>query len=81
MGVSRTNAVKVDEAKRIRLPVLSPGDYYESEYLGPEKTLLRRVAEPIPKVQMTKLEALEAIEKSLLQFTVSWNDLRSETRQ
>jgi hypothetical protein len=75
------NAVKVDAAKRIRLPVLRPGDYYEPECLGPEEIMLRRVPEPKRKLQMTKAQALAAIERSRLRFTVSWAELRLETRE
>jgi hypothetical protein len=75
------NAVKVDAAKRIRLPVLRPGDYCEPEYFGPEEIMLRRVPEPKRKVQRTKAEALAAIDRSRLKFTVSWDELRLETRE
>ncbi len=75
------NAIKVDAAKRIRLPILRPGDYYEPEYSGPEEIMLRRVPEPKRKVQMTKQQALKAIERSPLKFTVSWDELRLETRE
>ncbi|HOW66338.1 MAG TPA: hypothetical protein P5186_25350 [Candidatus Paceibacterota bacterium] len=74
------NAVKVDAAKRIRLPRLRPGDFYEPDYLGPEEILLHRVPEPKRKVPMTKAEVLSAIDKSRLKFTVSWDELREETR-
>jgi hypothetical protein len=75
------NVVKVDTAKRIRLAVLRPGDYYEPEYLGPEEIMLRRVPEPKKRVQMTKAEALAAIERSRLKFNASWDQLRLETRE
>ena len=75
------NAVKVDATKRIRLPVLRPGDYYEPEYCGPEEIMLRRIPEPKRKVRWTKAQALAAIEKSRLRFTVGWNELRMETRE
>ena len=75
------NAVKVDTGKRIRLPVLRPGDYYEPEYQGPEEIMLHRVPEPKRKVPMTKAQALAAIERSRLKFTVSWDELRQETRE
>jgi len=75
------NAVKVDAAKRIRLPVLRPGDYYEPEYNGLEVIMLHRVPEPKRKVLMTKAQALAAIERSRLKFTVSWDELRQETRE
>ncbi len=73
-------AVKVDAAKRIRLPVLRPGDYYEPECLGPEEIVLRRVLKPKRKVPMTKAQALAAIERSRLKFTLSWDELRLATR-
>lgn len=75
------NAIKVDAGKRIRLPVLRPGDYYEPEYFGPEEILLRRVPEPKRKVRRTKSQALAAIERSPLRFTASWDALRLETRE
>ena len=75
------NVVKVDTAKRIRLAVLRPGDYYEPEYLGPEEIMLRRVPEPKKRVQMTKAEALAAIERSRWKFNASWDQLRLETRE
>ena len=75
------NAIKVDAAKRIRLPVLHPGDYYEPEYLGPEEIMLRRVPEPKRKAPMTRAQALAAIERSRLRFTASWDELRLETRE
>ena len=75
------NAIKVDAAKRIRLPGLRPGDYYEPEYFGPEEIMLRRVPEPKRKVRWTKAQALAAIERSRLQFTASWDELRLETRE
>ena len=74
------NAVKVDSAKRIRLTVLTPGDYYEPEIRGraAEEITLRRM--PPPRRRFTKLEALRAINKSPLRFTRSWDQLKEETR-
>lgn len=53
------NAVKVNSAKRIRLTVLTPGDYYEPELRGrtAEEITLRRM--PPPRRRFTKLEALK----------------------
>jgi hypothetical protein len=73
------NAVKVDSAKRIRLPVLIPGDYYEPEIRGQgQEITLRRM--PPPRKQWTKEEELKAINKSPLRFTHSWDQLKEETR-
>lgn len=71
---------KVDQAKRIWLPVLNPGDCYEADYRGPEEIVLRRVSEPKRKPRMNQSDALQAIERSPLKFEVSWDELRLETR-
>src|ERR1035438_4141187 len=73
------NAVKVDSAKRIRLTVLTPGDYYEPEVRGgdAEEITLRRM--PPPRRRFTRLEALRAIEKSPLRFLFQHNVYVTET--
>jgi hypothetical protein len=75
------NAVKVDEAHRIQLEVLRPGDLYEPEIHGPEadQITLRRVKPEERK--MTKAEALRAIDSTPLRFSGTWNELRAETRE
>ena len=72
------NAVKVDDARRVRLPTLRPGDYYEPEFHGAEEVVLRKVVPPRRK--MTQAEALEAIRRSPLKFTKSWDEIKKETR-
>jgi hypothetical protein len=74
------NAVKVDSARRIRLTVLKPGDYYEPQVRGTDaaEIILRRM--PPPRRQWTKEEALKALNKSPLRFTKSWDALKEETR-
>ncbi len=72
------NAVKVDDARRVRLPTLRPGDYYEPEFHGEEDVVLRKVVPPRRK--MTQAEALEAIRRSPLKFTKSWDEIKRETR-
>lgn len=39
------NAVKVDEAHRIQIAVLAPGDLYEPEIVSPDEINLRRVSQ------------------------------------
>ncbi|HEY3914356.1 MAG TPA: hypothetical protein VGN61_07715 [Verrucomicrobiae bacterium] len=72
------NAIKVDEAHRIQVPALQPGDYYEPEVLGENEVLLRKVQEPRRKP--TYADAMAAIESSPLRFTKSWDELKKETR-
>ena len=39
------NAIKVDDAHRIQLAVLAPGDLYEPEIVSPDEITLRRVTQ------------------------------------
>lgn len=75
------DAVKVDDARRIRLKVLKPGDYYEPEVLSADEITLRRVQAPSRTVKLTKTEALKAIRRSKLTFSRSWQTIRQETRE
>ena len=75
------DAVKVDDARRIRLKVLKPGDYYEPEFVRADEITLRRVEPPTRHVKLTKAEALTAIRKSKLTFTRNWETMHRETRQ
>jgi hypothetical protein len=74
------NAVKVDGARRIRLAVLTPGDYYEPEVRGTQadEITLRRLRSP--RRGWSKEEAKRAIDRSRLRFTRSWEELKQETR-
>lgn len=72
------NAVRVDEAHRIEVSTLRPGDYYETEVLGENEVLLRKVASPRRKPSFA--EAMAAIESSHLRFTKSWDEIKEETR-
>jgi len=72
------NAIRVDEAHRIRIPALRPGDYYEPEVLGENDVLLRKVR--LPHRRPSYAEAMAAIESSPLRFTKSWDEIKKETR-
>jgi hypothetical protein len=76
------NAVKVDEAHRIQLSVLKPGDLYEPEVHGPDadEITLRRL-KPTAQRKMTKSEALKAIDSTPLRFGGTWDEVRKETRE
>lgn len=71
-------AIKVDDAHRIRIPVLRPGDFYEPEVLGENDVLLRKVQ--LPRRRPTYAEAMAAIESSPLRFTKNWDEIKKETR-
>jgi hypothetical protein len=75
---SSVNAVKVDDAHRIQVSVLRPGDYYEPEVLGDNEVLLRKV--DLPRRGPTFAEAMAAIESSPLRFTKNWDEIKKESR-
>jgi hypothetical protein len=74
-------AVKVDEAHRIQISVLKPGDLYEPEVHGPDadEITLRRL-KPAHR-NMTKAEALKAIDSTPFRFGGTWDEVRKETRE
>jgi hypothetical protein len=76
------NAVKVDEAHRIQLSILKPGDLYEPEVHGPDadEITLRRL-KPATQRKMTKAEALKAIDSTPERFGGAWDELSKETRE
>jgi len=49
------NAVKVDEAHRIQIAALAPGDLYEPEIVSPDEITLRRVSESSAVSRPTKV--------------------------
>jgi hypothetical protein len=75
---STMNTVKVDDARRVQLPMLKPGDYYAPEMHGDDEIVLRKV---IPRHRKrTKEEILSAMDQSPVNFTVSWDALKEEVR-
>jgi hypothetical protein len=76
------NAVKVDEAHRIRLTALKPGDYYEPEIHGPDadEITLRRLRTTARR-KMSKEEVIRRIKNSKLRFARSWEEIRKDTRE
>lgn len=75
------NAVQVDDASRIRLGILQPGDYYEPDVVSPVEIHLKKVPAPAARKRRTFTEAIQAIETSELRFTTGWDELRKETRE
>ena len=72
------NAIKVDDTHRVRLAMLSPGDYYVPELMGGNSVLLHKV--PPPRRHMTKEEVLEALAESPIKFKSNWDALKEELR-
>lgn len=70
-------AVKVDEARRVQLPMLTPGDCFTPHSVGANDILLRKVSEPPRK---TKAEVLAALDESPIRFTAGWDELKTTLR-
>lgn len=71
------NAIKVDETRRVRLPMLKPGDYYVPEAAG-ENILLHKV--PAPRRHMSQAQVLAALDESPIRFQSNWDALKAEIR-
>jgi hypothetical protein len=80
MGILYMKAVKVDEAHRIRLVALKPGDSYEPEIHGPADEITLCRLRPSRR-KMTKAEAIRRIKNSKLVFKGSWDEIRKDTRE
>lgn len=74
-------AVKVDDRKRIRLPVLKAGDYYELELMTREFIALRRIRGAAGGTPMTAAQVRRTIRKSRLDFGAGYDEVRALTRE
>ena len=71
----------VDAKKRVVLPATEPGDVYEVQTLGEGRLLLVRQQRPAAAPRMSRSRCLAAIAAAPLRPTVSWEVLRSLTRE
>jgi hypothetical protein len=76
-----TTTAKVDNRLRVRIPDAKPGQVVTVQSSGEGWTLsLVKEPQPNPAKKWTKAEVLEAMDKSPIRFTKSWEDLKKETR-
>lgn len=74
------NAVKCDSKKRIRIPFLQPGDWFEPEQVSEDVVTLRRIPPPSRPGRLTREECLAALAASNVRFEASFDELKKETR-
>ena len=72
---------KTDSKKRVVLPRAKPGEVYDVQEQGEGRYLLVRLERPEPEPSMSRQDCLRAIEENPLQPTMSWEELRSLTRE
>ncbi|MGE3313175.1 MAG: hypothetical protein AB7O66_24685 [Limisphaerales bacterium] len=75
------DVVKVDEECRIRLRILTPGDYYEPAFVSPDVITLRRVTAAESEARLTADAVKRAIRGSSLDFGGSYDAVRALTRE
>jgi bifunctional DNA-binding transcriptional regulator/antitoxin component of YhaV-PrlF toxin-antitoxin module len=76
MGVS-----KVDAKRRIVLPRGKPGDVFDIQQQADGRYLLVRLETPQRDERISKAECLKAMREAPLRPTMTWEELRKETRE
>lgn len=72
---------KVDSKKRIVLPNGRPGDVFDIQQEADGRIVLVRLEKPETSGQMSRESCLEAMSRSPLRLTMSWDELRELTRE
>ncbi len=72
---------RADTKKRVVLPGAKLGDVFDVQREGEERYVLIRLHRPPAKPAMNREECLEAISRSPLCPTLSWDKLRQITRE
>ena len=72
---------KTDSKKRVVLPRAEPGEVYDVQEQGEGRYLLVRLERPEPEQPMSRQDCLRAIEENPLRPGMSWEELRSLTRE
>jgi hypothetical protein len=73
--------VTADAKKRVVLPEAKPGDVFVCERQDENHFLLVRLAKPSAPAKMTKAGFRRALKNSRLKFDMTWDELRSLTRE
>ena len=71
----------VDAKRRVVLPAAKPGDVFDIQSQGEGRLLLVRLERPKPDPGMSMDRCLEAIAASPLQPKMTWESLKSLTRE
>jgi hypothetical protein len=73
--------VTADAKKRVVVPGVKPGDVFACEQQDDNHFLLVRLVRPSKLAKKTKAEVRRAIKNSKLKFDLTWDELRSRTRE
>lgn len=72
---------KADSKRRVVLPGARPGDVYEVQKQGEGRFILIRLERPEPKAALSREECLRAMAAAPLRLKMSWDELKSMTRE
>ena len=75
------NAVRADAKKRVIIPGAKPGDIFDVQRQGDERYVLVRLHRPEVAPRKGRAECLDALSRSPLTLTLSWEQLRQITRE
>ncbi len=76
MAISR-----VDSKKRVRIPRAEPGDVFEIQVENEDRFVLVRLRRPDNSPRKSREACIKAIAASPLSPEMSWDELRSVTRE
>lgn len=72
---------RADGKKRVVLPGAKPGDIYDVQQHEEGRFLLVRLERPEPRTVRSREECLQAMDDRPLHLGMSWEELRSLTRE
>ena len=70
-----------DSKSRVVLPTASPGDIFDIQSQGEGRLLLVRLEQPMPEPRMSFDRCLEAMVAAPLRPKMTWEALKSMTRE
>ena len=73
--------VRADGKRRVVVPGAKPGDVFDVQRLGDERYVLVRLHRPAPLPSVSREQCLDAMSRSPLRTTLSWDQLKQLTRE
>ena len=72
---------RADGKRRVVLPGARPGDVFDVQRLGEARYVLVRLHRPAPLPGVSREQRLEAMSRSPVRMTLSWDQLKQLTRE
>ena len=75
------STVRADGKRRVVVPGVKPGDVFDVQRLGEQRYVLVRLHRPAPLPSKSREQCLEAMSRSPLRMTLSWDQLKQLARE